>query len=447
MAGHTHDLEVRLGDRLRYEAALAQFSAALLRRGGLKTPEEAVAEALEPIRQAATAGRIYVFENFTSDEQGLSTRRWVEVKAPDVPPTAEQAPDEFAFRDLARWREELEGGQPIRGTVADLPANEVQLLQRHGVCSLLLLPVFVNGHWWGILGFDDLAENRSWTDADVGLLQTAAEVLGAFVERGRWQEHLRKAQSQLLQTEKMATIGALVAGVAHEINTPLGAISSMHDTLVRGVTKLRGSIDASDPKAAKLLEVIDDANQVIRSATSRVLEIVRRLKDFARYDEGELELMNLHTEIEDTLMLAHHELKHGVRVHRGFGEIPPIQGYPNQIDQVFLNLIVNAKQAMNGRGDLWISTAAEDDGVIVSIEDSGPGVEADKLEAIFSPGFTTKKKGAGLGLGLAICQQIVEKHHGRIWAENRTEGGARFVVWLPIEQPGDEQATEPVDPV
>jgi len=444
MGGGTHDLETRLGDRLRYEAALAELSAALLRRGGMKPAGLVLKEALAPVREAASAGRVYVFSNHEDEVRGLVARRWVEVLGPGVASASVRAPDSFAYADgLERWRALLASGAEVHGTVSNLPEAEARMLREHGVRSLLVLPVHVSGRWWGILGFDDVEAERLWTDADVGLLQTAAVVLGAFVERGITQENLQTARAQLLQTEKMATIGALVAGVAHEINTPLGAISSMHDTLVRGLAKLRATVDVDDPPTAKALHVIDDANQVIRSATSRVLDIVRRLKDFARYDQGELESVNLEEELSDTLSLAHHELKHGVVVHQSFGGIPPVEGFSSQLDQVFLNLIVNAKQAMGGKGDLWISTGVRDEGVFVCIEDSGPGIARDKLEAIFEPGFTTKKKGAGLGLGLAICQQIVDKHHGRIWAHNRATGGACFTVWLPFRQPEGSVESEP----
>jgi len=437
MTGPTHDLEARLGHRLKYEAALGELSAALLRRGGVKPPEMVLSEALAPVREAASAGRVYVFSN-QDEAGGLRAQRWVEVLAPGVPSASARAPDSFAFADgLERWRRDLESGAAVHGTISSLPPSEVDLLRQHEVRSVLLLPVHVRGVWWGFLGFDDVESEREWTEEDVGLLQTAAVVLGAFIERGMANEALRVAHQQLLQTEKMATIGALVAGVAHEINTPLGAISSMHDTLVRGVAKLEAAVDPSDAGAKKALSVVHDANQVIRTATSRVLEIVRRLKDFARYDQGELEQVDLHEQLTDTLSLAHHELKHGIEVHQRFADVPLIQGYSSQIDQVFLNLVVNAKQAMGGTGTLWITTAAVDAGVEVSIEDDGPGIDRDKLEAVFAPGFTTKKKGAGLGLGLAICQQIVAKHHGRIRAENRDVGGARFVVWFP-ERPPEE---------
>jgi len=176
-----------------------------------------------------------------------------------------------------------------------------------------------------------------------------------------------------------------------------------------------------------------------------VIDIVRRLKDFARYEEGDLEDVVIHEELKDTLMLAHHELKHGIQVETEFAPLPTVQGHANQLNQVFLNIIVNAKHAMAGAGRLRIRTEPSEIGVRISFEDTGPGIPEDKIATIFEPGFTTKSKGHGLGLGLAICQQIVDKHHGAIWAENLPSGGARFVLDLPVAQP-DEAATDATAP-
>jgi signal transduction histidine kinase len=441
--GPTKDLEARLDDRLRYELALAQCSALLLRRGGIKSLESVLEGALAPLREASDADRVYLFENYEDPELGVCARRRAEVLGPQAGPAAGLASPSFAYRPaLERWLEPLLGGEAVHGMVNSLPPEEAAALRSAGVESILVLPVWVEGQWWGVLGFDDLHADRQWTDADIRLLHTAAQVIGAFVERGRTQESLQATQTQLLQTEKMATIGALVAGVAHEINTPLGAIRSMHDTLSRGVEKLRTKVDPADHDVRKALKVIDEANHVIRTGTQRVLEIVRRLKDFARYDEGELQDVDLRKEILDTLSIAHHELKHGVEVSTELDGLPSIQGHPNQLNQVFLNLIVNAKQAMSGRGRLFIRAHPIEGGVEIRVEDSGPGIPEDKLQTIFEPGFTTKEKGAGLGLGLAICQQVVAKHHGRIWAENPESGGARFVIRLPLVQPPDEPSSE-----
>jgi len=435
--GPTQDLEHADGPP-RYEYALARCSALLLRRGGFKAAPVVLSEALEPLRQASEADRVYLFQNYEDEALGLCTRRKVEVLRPGTPSASDTSPDHFPYQpDFGRWPGVLQAGQPVHGPVDQFPGDEAARLRAHGVASILVLPVWVMGEWWGILGFDDLSNPRTWTETDVRLLETAAQVLGAFLERGLSQERLRAAQAQLLQTEKMATIGALVAGVAHEINTPLGAISSMQDTLFRGLEKLRSKVDEEEPEVQKALRVVDDAHKVIQNGTKRVLDIVRRLKDFARFDEGELVQVDLREELSDTLGIAHHELKHGVKVSLRLDALPWIGGHPNQLNQVFLNLIVNAKQAMKGRGELEIAGRASEDGETVRLRftDTGPGVPADKLETIFEPGFTTKTKGVGLGLGLAICKQIVDKHHGRIWVESPASGGASFVVELPVRQP------------
>ncbi len=450
MGAQTTDLEARLDDRLRSEASLARCCAVLLRRGGVKPARYVFAEALAPLREASAAGRAYIFENF-QDERGFGARRVVEVLGDGVASASDQGGDEIVYTArLSRWQDVFARGEPVQAVLSDLSPDEAEVLSQFGIKSLLAIPVLVAGQWWGLLGFDDVENERRWTQEDIRLLQTAAVVIGAFIERAAMQEHLHVAQAHLLQTEKMATIGALVAGVAHEINTPLGAIRSMQDTMRLGLTKLTAGVDADDPKVAKALKILNDAHQVIHSATHRVLEIVRRLKDFARYDEGDLERINLHDEIDDTLMLAHHELKHGVVVEKAYADIPEIEGYPNQLNQVFLNLIVNAKQAMDGKGVLTLTTSRLDGVVEIRVTDNGPGIAEDLLEQIFEPGVTTKKKGSGLGLGLAICQQIIKKHHGRIWAENRPQGGAMFVVRLPIDQPEATEAesapTTPADP-
>ncbi|MGF1510673.1 MAG: sensor histidine kinase [Myxococcota bacterium] len=442
--GPTRDLQARLDHRLRCEQALAELSAMLMRRGGIKSAKSVLVAALAPLREASGADRVYLFENYEDPDVGLSAVQLAEVVSPDAPPVEATDSEWFPYRPaFQRWIDLFLDSQAVHGPISRFPEPEAELLRASSVVSILVIPVWVECEWGGILGFDDMRHEREWTEDDIRLLETAAQVIGAFLERGRVQESLQKAQTQLIQTEKMATIGALVAGVAHEINTPLGAIRSMQDTLSKGLEKLRSKVDTEDAHVQKALRIIDEANRVIHSGSQRVLEIVRRLKDFARYDEGELEQVDLRKEIEDTLSIAHHELKHGITVRTEMTGLPLIEGHSNQLNQVFLNLIVNAKQAMVGRGELEIRGRVTDGLVELRFTDSGPGIPDDKLSTIFEPGFTTKKKGAGLGLGLAICQQVVTNHHGKIWAENSELGGACFVIVLPVVQPEETEAVEP----
>jgi signal transduction histidine kinase len=252
-------------------------------------------------------------------------------------------------------------------------------------------------------------------------------------------QELRDTQSQLVQSEKMASLGSLVAGIAHEINTPIGAISSMHDTLVRAVTKLKqnlenrlpGTLD-EDRQLQATFEIIQNANQVIESGCSRVTEIVRRLRSFARLDEAELKQVDIHEGLEDTLTLLHHEIKHNVTVNKNFGDVPPISVYPGRLNQVFLNILNNARQAIEDKGEITITTYVTNKKVTVAISDTGAGISQENLKNIFDPGFTTKGVGVGTGLGLSICYQIIQEHKGDIKVESEEGKGTTFTITLPM---------------
>ena len=250
---------------------------------------------------------------------------------------------------------------------------------------------------------------------------------------------LRQTQVQLAQSEKMASLGTLVAGIAHEINTPVGAMSSMHDTLVRAVNKLKSLLKEISPeeyetndKIKRAFKLIDDANEVIDSGNNRVTNIVRRLRSFARLDEAELKRADIHEGIEDTLTLVHHELKRSITVNKNFGELPTVTCFPGQLNQVFLNIIVNAKQAMPDGGEITITTGQEEGNVRITFSDTGEGIAQEKLQRIFDPGFTTKGVGVGTGLGLSICYQIMQTHRGSIDVESEVGTGTNFTIVFPM---------------
>jgi len=251
---------------------------------------------------------------------------------------------------------------------------------------------------------------------------------------------VREKQAQLVQSSKMASLGSLVAGVAHEINTPVGAINSMNDTLMRAVEKLKNDLESClaenrDEKTRILssLQAVDDANKVIASGTDRVIEIVKRLRSFARLDEAELKNADINEGLEDTLAIIHHEIKHNITVHRNYGDIPRISCFPGHLNQVFLNIFINAKQAIKEKGEISITTYARDNRIFVEIKDSGEGIPEEKLDRIFDPGFTTKGVGVGTGLGLSICYQIIEDHRGEIKVESEPGKGTTFTVILPMD--------------
>lgn len=253
--------------------------------------------------------------------------------------------------------------------------------------------------------------------------------------------HLKETQTQLVQSEKMASLGMLVAGIAHEINTPVGSITSMHDTLMRATEKLKSVLDAvcdaKAPEHAKLesmMGIIDDANQVIKDATERVTTIIKRLRSFARLDQAELdEAADIHEGIEDTLTLIHHEIKHQITVNRNYGKIPRIACHMGQLNQVFVNILINARQAIRGKGEITITTREENGYISIEFQDTGIGIPKDQLSKIFDPGFTTKGVGVGTGLGLSICYQIIQDHRGEIRVKSEVGKGSTFTLLIPTD--------------
>lgn len=251
--------------------------------------------------------------------------------------------------------------------------------------------------------------------------------------------NLEEAQAQLIQSEKMASLGQLVAGIAHEINTPIGAVSSMHDTLFRTLGKMRAIIESEMPpdckqipKLESIFKLIDDSDHVIKSGTDRVINIVTRLKSFARLDEADLKTVDIHEGIEDTLVLIHHELKHDITIKKNFGHVPPISCYPSQLNQVFLNLLVNSKQAIKDKGTISIETFVKSNKVHIVFADDGEGIPAKNLGKIFDPGYTTKGIGVGTGLGLSITYNIIQSHRGTIRVESEVGKGTTFTIALPM---------------
>lgn len=255
------------------------------------------------------------------------------------------------------------------------------------------------------------------------------------------QRQLLESQSQLMRAEKMAALGSLVAGVAHEINTPLGSVNSNNDIFALSFQRMRDFIRAHPPadrvdaekELADFLSIVEEAIQTNRLACERIVKIVRSLRNFVRLDEADRKMADIHEGIESTLILVAHELKRRINVVKEFGSIPEVECYPNQLNQVFMNLLVNAAQAIEGEGTIRIRTWREDDTIRIAISDNGKGIPRDLQSKVFEPGFTTKKAGLGTGLGLSICLKIVQNHDGRIDLESDVGRGTTFTIVLPIK--------------
>jgi two-component system NtrC family sensor kinase len=272
------------------------------------------------------------------------------------------------------------------------------------------------------------------------LEQKVREVENAYSE-------LKETQARLVHTAKMASLGQLVAGIAHELNNPIGFIYSNMSHLRDYSNRLVKIIEAADREPERLAAIkeecdfeyiVNDMPRLISSCEEgarRTRDIVLGLRNFSRLDESKLKRVNLKEGIENTLKLIAGELKNRVHVHEQFEETPEVLCYASQMNQVFMNILTNAAQAIDGEGEIWISLKhLEDSGCAqVSVRDSGKGMTTEVAEKIFDPFFTTKTVGQGTGLGLSISYGIVKQHGGDIQVKSELGRGTEFVVTIPIE--------------
>ena len=248
-------------------------------------------------------------------------------------------------------------------------------------------------------------------------------------------KELKETQLQLINSEKMASLGQLIASVAHEINTPLGAISANNEMM----EKLFNSFDVST------LDILKEMNGIDKEAIKRITNIVQSLKRFVRLDETVQQEANINEELDLTLELIRHKIKKGFEIVKNYGNIPFVSCYPNMLNQVFLNILMNAVHSIEEKkakdssfvGKIKLTTEVKDDFLRISIFDNGVGIKTSNKDKIFSAGFTTKKKGQGTGLGLAICRKIIEKHKGEISFESGNLEGevdykTVFIVDIPL---------------
>jgi signal transduction histidine kinase len=238
----------------------------------------------------------------------------------------------------------------------------------------------------------------------------------------------------------MASLGQLVAGFTHEINTPVGAIRSIKDTQSKAVLSLQTELEHDAPdtisknhKLKEAMSIIVKADQLIDQGTERLNEIVKNLKNFIRSDETERTMANIHEGLDSVLVLIRHDLLKDIEVVREYGQIPPFICQPRKLNQVFLNLLKNACQAIEDKGRITITTSMKKDKVHVVIRDTGKGIKKENLKSIFDPHFTTKHSVVRASLGLSICYQIVQEHHGKIQVESQPGEGSVFTVILPTQ--------------
>lgn len=252
-------------------------------------------------------------------------------------------------------------------------------------------------------------------------------------------EDLKKTQVQLIQSEKMATLGSLVAGLAHELNSPLGTVVSSNDVMERALGQIRNRLNTEVEQSSveiqrsiqRPLNALAQSIGHTREASDRIATMISSLKLFSRLDRAETELADLHENLESTLMVLKHELGDRIEVTRNYGELPQLRCRPAELNQVFLNLLSNAIRSIKGTGTLSITTGMEGEEVFIRIADSGAGIEEDKLDRLFDVGFTSDKR-VRMKVGLASNYQVIQRHGGRIDVQSTPGKGSAFTIYLPV---------------
>jgi PAS domain S-box-containing protein len=354
--------------------------------------------------------------------------------------------DEAFFR---RFWQTIMAGQTWRGDIVNQRKDGSRYTANQMVTPLFNAEGKIS-HYIAVL--EDISERKHQEEE----LQQNYEHLRAL------NEQLENTQNQLLQSEKMASIGQLAAGVAHEINNPIGFVNSNLGTLKTYVDELLGVIQAysaADPlladypelntsiasrKAQADLDFLGDDIQSLlkesRDGISRVTKIVQDLKDFSRIDSMDWAAANLEHGLDSTLNIAANEIKYKADIIREYTGIPDVECLGSQMNQVFMNLLVNAAQAIETRGTITLRTGATESTVWIEIADTGRGIPAENLKRIFDPFFTTKAIGKGTGLGLSLAYSIVQKHHGTLDVRSETGVGSCFRIEIPRRQPERNEA-------
>ncbi len=506
--------EAALAKRERYLATLVEVQRRLLADD---IDGNCYTHILEPLGQASGASRVYLFENLRNHTEKLFPRQrgvWCAKEINNL--NLQNLP---LLEIFPRWIQLLARGDIVAGIATEFPQPEQGILNTHKIFSILVLPLIVNNKFWGFIGFDNCQEARSWDSLEVDLLAAAAAAIALHQERALAEkslsqakeeleiqidkrtkalkdanyqllleisersaaqralqvslENLKKAQTQLVQSEKMSSLGQIVAGIAHEINNPISFIagnllyanqytSDLLDML-RLYQKYCPQPGAEIFKRSQEIDfdfLVTDLPKLLESmevGAKRISDIVLSLRNFSRLDEAEMKSVNLHEGIESTLLILQHRLNSqnrnsAIQIIKDYGKLPNIECYPDKLNQVFFNILNNAIDALEEstvyrqqsivinsglltKSEIRISTELAVNNIRVRIADNGPGMSEQVKAQVFDPFFTTKPAGRGSGLGLSISYQIVvESHKGVLCCTSKQGEGTEFCIEIPVWQ-------------
>lgn len=455
--------------KLNLEKVVSKISSRFV---GILDLDKNINDALKEIGTFCNASRAYIFFLAKDKKTMTNTHEWCnEGVSSQIDVLANLPTTDFPW-----WMSKLEQDEVIQiSDITQLPSeavNEKRILEMQDIKSVLVIPLRIKEEFAGYIGLDNVSFPGEWNDEDYYILKLIAKLFSNVFERSEVEEKLQStltklkyAQAQLIQQEKLAAIGQLAAGVAHEINNPLGFVMSNFETLqnyaqkykkiltlyrdcVKCYKKNNSSENDDIIVAIENMErkehiefIIDDLDELINDSMeglTRVSKIVQGLKRFSRnIKPNTFEEYDLNKGIMDTLLIARNEIKYNANVETYLADIPNIKAIAGEINQVILNLLINASHAIKAKkvdnGLIKITTYSDSEFVYCKIKDTGIGISEENKMKIFEPFFTTKPMGEGTGLGLSIAYDIIaNQHHGDILFESEEGQGTEFVLKIPI---------------
>lgn len=408
--------------RLRYARGLAACSRALLKKTESENP---ITDGIGHLLEAAEVSRIYIFENIEDSNLGLCALPTHEVCAEGIhsiigAQNSQPSPYSLGFD---RWKTSLSSGEMVFGVVDSFPKSERAVLRSQSIRSLLVLPIHVYGHWFGFIGFDDCQTDRQWAEEDVQLLQTAADIIGAYMENHNREKQLQETLEKLNKSNQELQQFAYVA--SHDLQEPLRMVASYTQLLSR---RYKGKLDK-------------DADEFIHYAVDGANRMQKLINDLLTYSRvGTHGKPKKPTDCEQAVHQAVANLKMAIEESRAsvtWNPLPTVLGDGTQLVQLFQNLIGNSIKFRGSEPPrIFISTEENEEECIFSVQDNGIGIDPmynDRIFLVFQRLHTIEEY-PGTGIGLAVCKKIVERHGGKIWVTSKPGEGSSFSFTLPKER-------------
>jgi signal transduction histidine kinase len=436
----TAELERRRTDqslrhRVEMEKLLARISASFINISPNQI-DNSIEKALSLIGTFSKVDRSYIFI-FSEDRKTISnTHEWCSEGIESRRASLQKIPT-----DEINWIiEKLQRNEVTHiPNLNVLPPDSLELkkyFQSQKIRSFLEVPLISGNQLTGILGFNTSRFEKEWSEDDIRILRIAGETFTNALERKRADQILKKTQAQLLQSEKMASLGKLTAGIAHELNSPIGAVGSAVESSAQGLENVikilkTKQISGNIKSLQRTLIVLQNNVQILATAGNRLVELVTHLKKFTGLDEAEFQKVDIHERIDSTLALIKYDMKDRIRLKKEYGNIPEVYCMANEINQVFMIVLTNSVQAIENEGTITIKTTQKDSVINIEISDTGRGMTQEKLNTLLDFDFTTKSDRISLGMGLMSAYNIIKKHKGQIEIKSEAGKGTSVAITLP----------------